>query len=183
MDKGRVFVAVIPPCEIITYIDEIETELKNFHWNRHVKWVKKSNIHMTFKFIGEIDRLKFPEIEKRLSESLNHLKGFEVSCGDFVLFPNRFRPRVLGLEVKSDILTDVSQRIENNLKKAGIKKEKREFRGHITLGRFKKSLKNSINIKYKPQKRSFYINEILLVESFLNPEGARYVIKKRFGLK
>src|SRR3989344_893228 len=66
-DKLRCFISLNFPEEIIDKIISIQKQIKNdklFSW----KSTEPSNVHLTLKFLGEIDRNEVNEVMKRLNE-------------------------------------------------------------------------------------------------------------------
>jgi 2'-5' RNA ligase len=78
--------------------------------------------------------------------------------------------------------------IDNVLYNIGFKKEQREFKGHLTLGRVKgaqnkEKLLAIIKELEGVKLGSFKVNEIVLIASELTPEGPKYSVVKKFSLK
>jgi 2'-5' RNA ligase len=66
----RLFVALIVPKEIKKKITEFRKEILS-DWGKY-KWEKEEKIHLTLKFIGEVDDIK---VEK-ISQSLNFIENY-----------------------------------------------------------------------------------------------------------
>jgi 2'-5' RNA ligase len=96
------------------------------------------------------------------------------------VFPNFTRPRVLwvGLKKGTEELKNIAQSIDNELEKMGFKKEERDFKPHLTIGRIKfipnpqKFLQKMNSEEFKGE--MFTAREILIMKSDLKPTGAIY---------
>ena len=102
-------------------------------------------------------------------------------CGRFGAFPGKRSPRVLWLGVISEPLQQLYQLfqfVENDLHGLGFPKERRRFAPHLTLARVKQSgnfepLWNFVQRNpFEPF--TFKVPEIVLMRSFLKPQGAEY---------
>ncbi len=179
----RTFIAIEIPQNIKEKIYEaFEKERKK---EKGVKWVEKENLHITLKFLGEIDEGKVKEIEKILEEEIPlKFKSFEAKLEELDGFPNFKNPRVLWIGVSpkekiKEIFEFIEERIEEE--KMGIEKEVREFHPHITIARIK--VKGKFSFERKKFDENFKINRIALFKSDLRPEGPIYTLLKEVKLK
>ena len=141
----------------------------------NASWVKDSGIHLTLKFLGEIDPKQTPEISSALEEAAEAIQPFEIQVCGLGAFPNRRRPRVIwaGVEEKSGALRNLWKGIEDSLSRLGFKKEGREFHPHITFGRIRKSpidITTSLQEPFDAGEQG--VDEIVLFQSELHPKGA-----------
>ena len=146
-----------------------------------VKWITEDQMHLTLKFLGNIDKDKVRDIANTLSNISNNFKSFTISLSNIGAFPNLNRPRViwLGIDKGAGYLKNLNEKIENELEKLGFEKEDREFNPHLTLGRVKTSkdlseLKKLLNETRFSLKNDININELILFQSTLTPRGATY---------
>lgn len=146
-----------------------------------VKWVKPSNMHLTLKFLGEIDEGQAEKIKELLHEIASEKSIFETGFSGLGFFPNKQRPRViwLGINKGMEILKDLAEKIDDKTAVLGIEKEERAFSPHLTLGRFR-SLKNIDELmKIFEKMREFdagtmQVEGIHLIQSVLQPTGPIY---------
>lgn len=126
--------------------DAVESALKPFKKiGTPIKWVKTENIHLTLKFIGEVPQEKYTRIEEVLTESDFNVGAFDLEVAGFGKFGRGRELNILWTGIgKNAQLEDLYHRIEEALEKIGIKKEKRPFKPHVTVGRNKK------NYNFKP---------------------------------
>jgi len=149
--------------------------------NADVKWLKDDQMHLTLKFLGNIQRPDIQKISWELKEMLKAFKTFNIRFSKIGGFPSMDHPRViwLGIDKGSDVLKDLNNKVEKGLGKIGIKKEGREYRAHLTLGRVR-SLKNipelvrlikETDICFQDEIK---IERIVLFQSTLTKKGAIY---------
>ena len=114
------------------YIGYLEKEITG------VKWEKSEKIHITLKFIGNMESGLLPELKDVLYNATRTFKAIPLSIKKFSALPDFRRPRVLVLELnESDELSTLNNLIQDNASELGIAKEKRKFLPHITIGRVK----------------------------------------------
>ncbi len=177
----RTFIGIKLPEKVKDDIYEIISYLKGSRAD--VKWVEKENLHITLKFIGEIEENTFNEIKEDLKSIW--FTPFEIFLEGNGVFPNYYRPRVLwiGLRFKENTLESLFEKIEDKLLPLGIEKESRSFNPHLTLGRIRgrrnldKLLKKFREEKIRGYRNSYLVESFSLFESILRREGPVYVEK------
>jgi 2'-5' RNA ligase len=175
----RTFLAVEVPEATRKKIDDfVQLEAKR---ELPIKWVKFGNLHITLKFIGEIDEEKKIEISPVIKEIGNKYKPFQVQLSGIGCFPHPRNPRVLwvGVEQGNDTLCALSVDIEKALAGFGFKEEKR-FHPHVTIGRIKKSCKVDHVLEKNIITDPFDVSAIVLFKSVLKPEGPIYTVLEHF---
>ncbi len=174
----RTFIAIEISEEIKNAIDLYAAPLKRE--KAKISWVKPSNVHITLKFLGEVSSEKIPEIYDSLVRCVMGKKPFEIEVTGTGGFPNLKRPRIIwvGLKKGSEELKNLAASIDNELRKIGFQKEKREFKPHLTIGRVKyiddidRFVKKMNSEEFKGG--IFTAEEILIMRSELKPTGAVY---------
>lgn len=175
----RTFIAVEISDEQKNSLDQIEAHLK--YAGADVKWVEKSNIHLTLKFLGEVSDEKLKEIQNILNVIADNAKPFEASLKDIGAFPKIDYPRVVwvGLDKGAEELKRLAEEIDERLSKIGFTKETRPFAAHLTVGRVR-SPKNKQALKEKMLSYSFpsipsaRVDRVILFKSTLTPKGSIY---------
>jgi 2'-5' RNA ligase len=168
----RCFIAITLPEEIKKKISEITKSLTE----KGIKKVRESNLHLTLKFLGEVEENKIEEI-KQVIEKINY-KKFNVSLKNFGFFPNDSFIKVvwIGIEKGSKEIIELQKQIDLRLKDLGFKQE-RNFEPHLTIARVK-FLENKKNFLEKIKELKFEDNFSVLnfdlMQSFLKPEGPVY---------
>ena len=106
-----------------------------------------SNIHVTLRFLGNIN--KIGKIEDAVKITAGSFKRFRYRItGRVNAFPNLRSARVVFLEIGDGDLqiSEIYNLLENNLSKIKIRKEGRKFISHITIARIrgKKNTEESV---------------------------------------
>lgn len=184
----RTFIAIDLDKEIKDKLSSFLLELDKV--SKKIKWARKEGMHLTLKFLGEIEEKMIPEVESLL-------KGISSKCPSFVLrlkgtgtFPEGSKnPRVIwvGIEESQD-LKAIQAQLEEELEKTGFPREKREFHPHLTLGRIKPhSYLGGIFSLLESNKESDFgemkVKKIAFFQSILKPTGAEYRILSEFDLQ
>lgn len=149
--------------------DALKTELDPFFEG---KWVKKKNIHMTFKFLGDIADLD--NIVKKLKKL--HYKKKQI-----VIFQKLrvFHKKILCLRSSNKTIYKIQNQIEELL--GGQFAPDHKFKPHITLMRIKKIKDKSYKDKFDRLRFTADLDlKVCLVESKLNPDGVKYKIIREF---
>ncbi len=152
---------------------------------KNVKPVKRENLHITLKFLGEISGDNTDKIKAAMASACFGAERFVARTCFFSAFPREERARIIwaGVDDKKGVLRKIYKRLEQELGKAGFEKDKRKFVPHITVGRARRpaAIKNYL------KKIRFDIcidaESVVLFESDLKKEGAVYrpVYKEKFG--
>lgn len=178
MSKLRTFVAIEIPNNVKEQIAAVQSELKR-HGDR-VSWVKSTNIHLTLKFLGDVEESLIDSIGKKIQTAAEKSAPFSGEIAELGAFPNLRRARVLwagvnGAEIE---LTDLVRNLENELKDIGFPKEKRKFNPHMTIGRVKSPLSPHFIARIKQLEFNAGVlegREIVFMRSDLKPTGAVYI--------
>ena len=173
----RSFIALELSKEIKDELGRLQDELKEA--GADVKWVKPENIHLTLKFLGDIDERKLGDIKKTLAEVASKFAPFEVSLFKLGAFPTLDRPRV--------IWAGISKGCSEVEALAASLDSAPNFSAHVTLGRVR-SGKNKAELKERllalePKEILHKITCVALFESTLTPSGPIYVERGRFALE
>jgi len=161
-------------------LDEI-TQLLRRQTVAHVSWVKKENLHITLKFLGEIETATVEEIKKVAEAASDGITPFELKLNKLGAFPDLRRPRVLwiGSTEAPEPILKLHAALEERLSRLGFEPEEKHYEPHITLGRIKEIQKSEIeNLARQLREIAFnYVAKaegITLMESKLTPTGSSY---------
>lgn len=179
MTKVRSFIAVPIPEAVKQQIVQLQTTLRA-NLPEGITWVKPDAMHITLKFLGEIESTQIAKIKQLLPQILNEHSAFRIEVAKLGAFPHNHAPRVVwvGLQEASDRLAKMQQRLETALAAIGIPPEEKEASLHITLARVKHKLD-----KLLPQLLKQYadiafgtvpVDRVVLFQSELRPSGPVY---------
>jgi 2'-5' RNA ligase len=177
----RVFIAVELGNECINEIAKIQKLLRKkvlFYG----KFTESMNLHLTLKFLGEIDDKKVEEIKKKLSEI--KINEFEVELGEVGVFSPDF-VKIIWIKLNGSEIFRLQKTVDDALK--GLFKPEERFMSHVTIARVKKVGDKKGLIEYlrsiKPRKIKFKVDNFILKKSELLPEGPIYEDLSVFKLK
>ncbi len=178
-DKIRTFIAIELPDNIIDAIGNMQKKIGRY--GLKMRWIRPENIHITLKFLGDIDPEMIQSIESCLKKTGKENNPIQLLSRGIGVFPGLKRPRVLwaGIDGDTDILKKLQQSLDDLLSTIGIAKEKRPFKGHLTIGRFKgqadsKKLISVIKTFSTFETDPFFAEALTLYQSNLKPSGAVY---------
>lgn len=175
----RLFIAVDLPEKIIANLESMAFGIPG------AKWVAPDQLHLTVRFIGEVDGALFRDIRDILSEVSS--ASFSLQLKGVGYFPPRGAPRVLwaGLE-KSEPLQLLRKKVESALIRAGVAPEGRKFSPHITLARLKNSpvqkIANFLSGNGLFSQEPFQVEDFKLYSSVLSPKGAYHRVERVYPL-
>jgi RNA 2',3'-cyclic 3'-phosphodiesterase len=180
----RLFVALELPVQARAALTEVITRLRPAS-PPAVRWVNTAGIHLTLKFIGEVDSAMANSVPPALA-TVRAPQAVKTVFRGLGWFPNVRHPRVLwaGVEAGSD-LAELAAAAESALEPLGIPREGREFRPHLTLARIKEPkglerLQQEVERLGAPEFGRAEYSEFDLMESKLRPQGAAYARLERF---
>jgi RNA 2',3'-cyclic 3'-phosphodiesterase len=174
----------IPEYSIGKIIEIRDKTLENVS---NIKWEKKDKLHVTLKFLGDTNDKLLENICGAIEEIISKHKPLLLKFDKFGVFKKGNEPKILwvGLNQNQELLNLVNE-IEDSLVEFGFDKEKRGFKPHITLLRFRgyevveKVL--SLTEVILPEIK-FTSEKVILYESRLLPSGSIYRPIKSFYLK
>ncbi len=177
----RLFVALDFPDAVRQALHELIARLKPEC--RSAKWVRPQAMHITLKFIGEVDAAQLAPIRAALAP-VHSTELVEMQFRGLGFFPNERRPRILWCGVEaSPNLAELAAAVERALVPLGIPAESRDFVPHLTLARFnadsapRRDLETLVRAAGELKSYDFgrtRETEFHLIESILKPVGAEY---------
>lgn len=102
-----------------------------------VKWVEPENLHITLKFLGDINDVQAWEVSQSLEPIVASQSRFNVTLKGLGAFPALNRPRSLwvGLIEGEAAVKALFDDVDAKLRELGYPSEQRRFHAHLTLGR------------------------------------------------
>lgn len=153
-----------------------------------IKSVNPDQLHLTLKFLGDINSDLVPEICKRLEGIASKNEPLNITLERLGLFPHIKRPLVIwaGVDLDHDqLLSQLAGSIDQSLLEIGFEKEERPFHPHVTLARIKRKPPESffelIEAKGLENWGEYSCTEIHLIQSELSPSGSIYTKLESFS--
>jgi 2'-5' RNA ligase len=144
-----------------------------------VTWVAPANLHVTLKFLGQVDETRVSALADALRAALADQRAVDVTVRGLGAFPSATRPRVLwaGLEDATDGLTAIAERVDTCCGRLGFAPETRAFAAHVTIGRVREARRQPALADALARPVDFgrvRVERVSLMRSELSPRGARY---------
>jgi 2'-5' RNA ligase len=174
----RAFVGVRISPDVIRKIFEVQSQLKQTF--KDIRWVNQENFHFTIKFLGAMKEESVASILNVLERALGAIPSFCTVCRGIGVFPDIRKPRVLWVGLERERLQPLASEVERKLEPLGFGKEARDFKPHLTLGRWRDSAGSSEALKHELERWKNYdfgeswVKEVVLFQSVLKPDGAVY---------
>jgi 2'-5' RNA ligase len=182
----RAFVAIKVDPGVAERIAAVQSELDKSL--KGIRWVKAENLHLTLKFLGSVGAEKVTPIAEALDGALDSTPRFSVACRGLGVFPDIRRAKVLWAGLDGEPLIDLAAKVEDALEPIGFAREKRGFKPHLTIGRWRDAAgrPDTLRRELEPRQRQDFgvskMNEVIFFQSVLKPGGAVYTPLRVFPL-
>ena len=148
------------------------------------RWLPDEQLHLTLRFIGEVDRHLARDVDAALS-SVHH-PGFAIALNGLGAFDRRGEPVTLWAGVTPhEPLRALHKKIDQALVRAGVEPDRRAYMPHVTIARLPRGagpvqglVEQSGGITSPP----FAVDGFTLYESRLTPDGPLYDVVERYEL-
>ena len=141
------------------------------------RWIDQQNLHLTLRFIGEVDEDVAEDIHNALSKL--EFQSFTLQLSGVDCFRSRNKVRAVWAGIASSAsLKALRRRVEGILVNAGLPPETRKFKPHVTLARLKQAKVTSVipdleaNAGFQTQQCQ--VEQLVLYQSHLGHRGATY---------
>jgi len=174
---NRLFVGIVPDEAALAALARSVGMMKQEAWARDVRWLPKENIHLTLRFLGDVDKEQYVCLSAALVEHMAKIQGFEISLSQALFLPSVSKARVVAVGIKpSPELDNLAAAVEKSVVSCGFEPEKRRFKAHITVGRCRDLDLRRVNISSDFQSINVTVRTVELVKSTLSESGAVYGI-------
>jgi RNA 2',3'-cyclic 3'-phosphodiesterase len=182
----RTFIAIPLSEQCRAILEDLQRGLRES--GADVRWVSIHSIHLTLKFLGEVDAATIPALAQSLRTISVAEQPLDLSIGGIGSFPASRNPRVVwcGIDGDTEKLLRLQKKIEAVCAEMGFPPEERSFQPHLTLGRVKgkrnlQRLQDCIKIGSDLESR-FKADHYNVYRSTLKPQGAVYSILEQITL-
>lgn len=182
----RLFVSI----DLDGLTEEIATVQEHFADASGVRLTGPANVHVTLKFLGDVDEACVPNLVETIEEAVENMDvgPFRAEFGGLGAFPSEEYIRVLWVGVRegSTELTRLHEEIEERTVELGFDPEDHEFTPHATVARMDhaggKEQVQRVLRETDPTVGTLQVEEVRLTESVLMDDGPEYTTVERFGL-
>jgi RNA 2',3'-cyclic 3'-phosphodiesterase len=166
----RLFVGIDFPPELKLRLSLLETGISG------AKWVDPGNLHLTLRFIGEVDEGVAADIDEALLGV--RARRFELRLGGTGVFGGK-RPHVLWVGVERDPeLWALRDKVEQALIRIGLEPESRKFAPHVTLARLRNpdmaGLSGFLAANAQFRAEPLPVEQVSLIASYPTKSGSIY---------
>jgi 2'-5' RNA ligase len=183
----RTFIAVEIDASIRKQLVALQGELRGVA--EGVKWVEAENLHVTLKFLGDVDETQLYAVCKLAQQSVAGHFAFPMHVCGVGAFPNAGRPRIIwaGIQQGADELRRIYQSLDDAFGHEGYPREDRAFTPHLTLGRARQGtspqqLAGALAKLKEWEAGKTLVREILVMSSQLSSSGPSYSVMGRARL-
>jgi len=183
MKTIRTFVAIPLSDEVSRKAIRLIEKLR--HPGDGIKWVPTDNLHLTLKFLGEVDNTEVPAVCNVIQDVCGDREPFELHFAGTGGFPSLDRPRVLyaGIEDQTGSLTEIVSELDLGYADLGFKPESRDYTPHLTLGRAKggrglasEDLIERLQKEEQLELGQMVVDTVHVIASFLDKKGPTYQV-------
>jgi 2'-5' RNA ligase len=161
-------------------LDKFATIQKKVHkTGADLKLVELKNIHITFKFLGEVNPITLDKVKEAMEEI--KASAFDIKFEEVGTFPNIKHPRVIWIGIKKGLkeLQKINNQLDPRLRQLGFVSDRKGFSPHVTIARVrsernKKELIDVLTEVKSTQFGSMQAGCLRLKKSTLTPEGPIY---------
>jgi 2'-5' RNA ligase len=178
----RLFIAVNVPPQVRREAWEAASALRQRRYP--VKWVAPESLHVTVKFLGEVDDERAEQVVEALERAAAGAKPFPLLISGFGAFPSLRHPRVVWVGCDAAPPLELLQhRVECEMAEIGFPLEGRPFHPHITLGRARRDARKpdfagfGVEVERLDYAVEITVESVDLMASTLTPSGAKYAVR------
>ena len=177
----RAFICIEPPSSVIREMERLQSLIAKRKFTG--KLTEPENIHLTLKFLGEIDGKTLINVKEILSKI--NCRKFQALLRNVGTFTFKGEPRIVWAKIGTRDLSALQEEIGDALSPLFPKEER--FMSHLTIARIK-YVKDKLsfmdfikNLPVKPLR--FQVEEFCLKSSELTLFGPKYETLEEFKLK
>lgn len=192
MPSKRLFVGTFLSDADKSHVGELKAydERLSSFWNKKIRWVRQDKLHLTWLFLGDVDVERIDEVDLLLREILQKQPPINLTYSKSLFWPNSRYAKHFVLvppEVPENV-ANLAKVIKQKLRLFIEHEEKGDYRPHITLARFDRSVARPLTIPdWFPLQNALPIqhdiNQIDLIESHIGAVQDSYVPIKSYLLR
>lgn len=193
----RTFVAIELSADLKHALENVQTALQgqlqqSIGPNVHIQWIRPESLHLTLKFLGDIDEARVPAIGGVLERVARAQTAFAVEASGAGVFPDIRAPRIVwaGLTGAVDKLMQLAAAVESALAPLGFPSEGKPFAPHLTVARVKegqrdvgRALASGNVLEQVGRVGALPVRAMALMQSELHATGSIYTRVREATLK
>jgi 2'-5' RNA ligase len=177
----RAFVAIYPPLEARK---DLIQKAKTLLTTNEFRWTKSANVHLTLKFLGDVNEEDLTGLEDVLKAVSGRHAQFVVEPLGIGAFPSSRKARVVwaGVDEGAEALRALALDLQDSTSWLDRGREIREFTPHITLGRARNEPISLPETRASYEGR-FVTEHIELIRSVPGEDGLTHETLSRYALR
>ena len=153
---------------------------------RGVRFVRPASLHVTLRFLGEVDRHTASDLDLQLGRI--EAQGFSLRIEGVGNFGTNRSPSLLWAGVaRSDPLQHLRDKVDRAGVAVGLAPDDRKFKPHVTLARLRDARRDRVRRWLEDNARlhagPFQADRFVLYQSHLNRAGATYEALAEYALR
>jgi 2'-5' RNA ligase len=166
----RLFVAIRPPEEVRDLLIDAMDD------SPELRWVGDEQLHLTLRFIGEVER----PVANDIADALGRVRyrNFELRIAGVGRFERRNGGALWAAVEPREPVAELAAKVDRACVQAGLEPEHRAFHPHITLARWnRRSVEAARDFERRTSRLSsnpFAVERFSLFESHLSRHGVHY---------
>jgi len=156
--------------------------------DRSLKWVAAEQLHVTLVFAGSVDDVRAAAIVETMREAIP-APSFTMVFEGIGVFPPRGAPNVLwlGVGAGADDAVAIQSAVATRLERHGIARERRPYRPHLTLARWRASRPADRRLvegaEHGREIARVRVTSVTLFQSQLSSAGSKYTVLAQSPLR
>lgn len=185
MKRTFLAIKINPTKELLSRIDFFKQHLAH----ENINWIKKSQFHITLRFIGDTPDHLIEAIGNDFVEEFSNSSAFQLKLEGISLFGSKHQPRVIWVGAQPfELLQNMAATVDKSLSKLGFKRDRQNYVPHLTLARIRKlndkrHFHRVMDSSDKGFIQSEVINSVIFYESILEKTGVVYHTLKEIDLR
>ncbi|WP_455241229.1 RNA 2',3'-cyclic phosphodiesterase [Petrachloros mirabilis] len=190
----RTFLAIELPEPLRLAVSRLQLDLKQqlsreLSRNVRMSWVQSASIHLTLKFLGDIDEQLVAPMQEAIGEVVQGQRAFQIPLDRLGVFPRLQQPRVLWVGPteqweqgeEAARLASLHRAVDDSCGTLNLALDERPLTPHLTLARIREgersvgqALAKSGVMDRPVALGSLAVESVVLMRSELRPAGPRY---------
>jgi 2'-5' RNA ligase len=166
------------------YVKQMRGEFPNLR----VGWEKPEKLHLTLKFLGDIDEIELDNLIGAVENTAKRISKFNLQITQTGAFPSVKKARVIWLGVKdaSENLQKLNEILEAECAAKNFARETRSFKPHLTIARLREPQNSKTliekHLENEFEAAEFEVSEITIYESVLQKSSSIYTVVSKSEL-
>jgi len=176
---ARLFTGIEIPEDVKDQLSDLQQPLPG------VRWIDDDDLHLTLRFVGDIEKRMAEEFALALSE-ISHVGVFEMRLSGLGTFGGRDVRQIWAGVESGPELRALARAHERAAQSAGLPVEKRTFKPHVTIARARHSRDETI-ARFLARhgafrSHAFTVSHASMFSAKPITGGGPYVVEERFSL-